>query len=109
MGLFFHSCNENKTTNLPPLKINWDTLAVIPSPVEGQVQYGLSGLIGGVTGNSIVVAGGSNFKGKVPWEGGIKTYYSDLYVLKMGRHESSWNLVTKIPFSFELTGKRRLF
>lgn len=99
MALFFQSCKENKTINQHPIKIKWDTLAVIPSPVKGQVQYGLSGLIAGVTDNCIVVAGGSNFKNKVPWEGGVKTYYNDLYVLKMGHHGASWSLITKMPFS----------
>ena len=64
------------------MKIKYDTLSMIP-PATGQtVQPGLSGALTGRCGNELVVAGGSNFEGDLPWRGGTKLYHDDIYILK---------------------------
>ena len=42
---------------------------------------GVSGAFTGKIGNSVVIAGGSDFPDKKPWEGGKKAYYNDIYIL----------------------------
>ena len=42
---------------------------------------GVSGAFTGKIGNSVVIAGGSDFPDKKPWEGGKKAYYKDIYIL----------------------------
>lgn len=44
-------------------------------------HHGLSGAFIGAIGNKIIIAGGSDFPDLKPWEGGIKTYYDDIYTI----------------------------
>ncbi|MDR0336011.1 MAG: sodium/solute symporter [Planctomycetaceae bacterium] len=49
---------------------------------------GVAGALAGIDGDVMIIAGGSNFPGKPPWNGGTKTFYSDIYVLAL-KPESS--------------------
>ncbi|MDR2706092.1 MAG: sodium/solute symporter [Planctomycetaceae bacterium] len=49
---------------------------------------GIAGALAGIDGEVMIVAGGSNFPDKPPWNGGTKTYYSDIHVLAL-KPESS--------------------
>ncbi len=64
------------------------------------VQPGLAGPYTGVNNDVLILAGGANFPDKLPWEGGTKVYYNDIFVLqKTGYKEYSWELMKeKIPF-----------
>jgi SSS family transporter len=49
---------------------------------------GVAGALAGIDGDVMIIAGGSNFPDKPPWNNGTKTYYSDIRVLNL-KHESS--------------------
>lgn len=44
-------------------------------------REGFAGMFAGVAGDRLIVAGGANFPGGYPWEGGRKAWYADLFVL----------------------------
>lgn len=64
-------------------------------------QTGLAGPYTGVDNDVLIVAGGANFPGELPWEGGAKVYYNEIFVLqKTDGEEYSWKgMNEKIPFS----------
>jgi len=45
-----------------------------------QQPAGLAGAISGISNNILVIAGGNNFPDSMPWLGGKKKYYSQIYV-----------------------------
>ena len=60
----------------------WDELPPLP-PSTGQAkQPGVAGPFAGVQGDALVVAGGANFPEKMPWEGGAKVWWDDIWVLE---------------------------
>ena len=64
----------------------------LPSLPEAR---GLGGLFAGVSGDALLVAGGTNFRDKPPWEGGTKSWYDTIYALSPGH--PSWRAVGKLP------------
>ncbi len=52
-------------------------------PADG-THTGVAGAFIGNIDNNIIIAGGSDFPDGRPWEGGIKQYYDDIYVLEHG-------------------------
>lgn len=69
--------------------LTWEQLPAIPD------KEGFAGSYGGVAGGALVVAGGSNFPGKRPWEGGTKIWYDTLYTLEPGAKE--WREAGRLP------------
>lgn len=68
-----------KAQEKPINTIDWHTAGEIP----GEHQYrpiGLAGAVSGVTNHVLLVAGGTNFPDKMPWAGGSKHYYAQVYV-----------------------------
>ncbi|MDR2755743.1 MAG: sodium/solute symporter [Planctomycetaceae bacterium] len=61
---------------------SFQQIASFPDPA------GVAGALAGIDGDVMIVAGGSNFPDKPPWNGGTKTYYSDIHVLAL-KPESS--------------------
>ena len=68
---------------------DWRELAPIPDP------EGFAGAFAGVSHDVLLVAGGANFPGKKPWEGGTKVWYDNIYAIE--NSESSWKIVGKLP------------
>lgn len=66
-------------------------------PVENG-HTGLAGAFAGNIGNSVILAGGSDFPDLKPWEGGQKVYYDDIYIIdsKNGEYRISKSDV-KLP------------
>ncbi len=63
-----------------PFVQNWEVAATIPA-VEGQAKaLGVAGPVAGFHNGVVIVAGGANFPGKMPWEGGAKKYYDEVFV-----------------------------
>ena len=60
--------------------INWKQSGVLPVQPNGLHHMGLSGVVLGVVGDQIIIAGGNNFPEGLPWEGGIKKYYKRVIV-----------------------------
>ena len=62
-------------------------------PLTGNLkQPGLAGAFSGLIGEEIIIAGGANFPGKPPWEGGEKTYWNDIYVCSTDTGNKDWKV-----------------
>ncbi len=80
------------------MKINWESLPDIPSANKETVQKGLAGPLAGIASNVLVVAGGANFPDLLPWEGGAKKYYDDIFFLPLNENDTAWQIAgTKLP------------
>lgn len=62
--------------------ITWKVAAELPA-INGQSQaLGLAGPVAGLHHQVLLVAGGANFPDRMPWLGGKKKYYDDIYVFE---------------------------
>lgn len=82
--LFFTADVTAQKSNVNSIK--WDIAGVLPS-TNGK-PLGFAGPVAGVSNNVLIVGGGSNFPDSMPWLGGKKKYYDDLYVLKKNENDS---------------------
>lgn len=78
--------------------IKWSIAGEMP-PAQGQINsLGVAGPVAGVHGNKMFVAGGANFPDSMPWQGGKKKYYSDIYVYKkIGSRFTRLTIELKLP------------
>lgn len=67
----------------------WRQLPPLPDAL------GFGGPFGGASGNALIVAGGANFPGKMPWEGGLKVWHDSGYVLDSTN--GLWRNAFKLP------------
>lgn len=62
--------------------IEWTTAAELPA-INGRAQaLGVAGPVVGVTDNKLIVGGGANFPDSMPWLGGKKKYYNEVYAFE---------------------------
>ncbi len=74
------SCSSTPTTT----KIEqWKVAGLLPSPEGFSESIGVAGAYGGIVGDYMIVAGGSNFPYGAILEGGTKEFYSDIFVYKI--------------------------
>lgn len=70
---------QNKSSE----RIVWSAPLQIPAAPGMAKQLGLAGVFTGLSNGVLIVAGGSNFAdGAMPWQGGKKLHYDDVYVLQ---------------------------
>lgn len=62
---------------------------------EYPLTPGVAGVLAGTHKGVFVAAGGANFPDLPPWEGGIKKYYDEIFVLPVG--EKAWRPAGKLP------------
>ncbi len=74
---------------LPVKDISW-TLGAKVRNQDGSISPGFAGAINGVTNDVFLVAGGANFPGKMPWEGGTKYYSNEIHVLERSGNRYQW-------------------
>ena len=70
-------------------------------PNSGEIdQPGLAGPYTGIDDDVLILAGGANFPEGLPWEGGRKVYYDEIFILRKSPDEEySWNRSReKLPF-----------
>jgi N-acetylneuraminate epimerase len=72
-----------------PATLNWKQLPALPDPV------GFAAPFAGVSADVLIVAGGANFPGALPWEGGKKIWYDSIYVLP--KPDGEWLTGFKLP------------
>ena len=58
----------------------WNDTLRLPAPSDSTVHRGLAGVFTGYADGQLVVAGGANFPEAMPWEGGEKRWYGDIYL-----------------------------
>lgn len=73
----------------------------LPDPI------GLAGPFAGVSNGALIVAGGTNFPDKMPWEGGVKTWHDAAYILesKNGAWKSGYRLRRPLAYGLSLNSK----
>ena len=69
--------------------LHWSQLPPLPD------ERGFAGAFAGVSGDSLIVAGGTHFMDKMPWEGGTKVWYDTVYELKTPA--GPWRVKGKLP------------
>jgi len=67
----------------------WRELPALPD------AHGFAGAYAGVSGGSLIVAGGANFPVAPPWEGGVKTWHPQVFVLD--RPDGEWKQTGTLP------------
>jgi N-acetylneuraminic acid mutarotase len=67
----------------------WERLPALPD------KEGFAGSFAGVSHGVLLVAGGANFPGKKPWEGGTKVWYDTVFALD--RPDGAWRKVGRLP------------
>ncbi len=79
----------------------WEPLSPLPD------AEGFAAPFAGVHGDALIVAGGANFPGKKPWEGGTKVWHDTVFVLenKTGKWKSVGRLPTPRGYGMSLTMK----
>jgi N-acetylneuraminate epimerase len=91
--------NQTMAQKQPVHAINWKVAAELPA-IHGQPKaLGLAGPLVGIHRNVVVVAGGANFPDGMPWLGGKKKYYDDIYVFEK---EDQGNSIKPYPKIFHL-------
>lgn len=60
--------------------IQWEIASELPADNSQQHSLGFAGPVTGVHNNVLFIAGGANFPDAMPWEGGKKKFYNDVYV-----------------------------
>src|SRR5690349_9763353 len=63
--------------------VDWKIAAKIPATPEQQKSLGFAGSVVGIIEDMLIVAGGANFPNGMPWQGGKKKYYDDVFVYKL--------------------------
>jgi len=64
----------------------WNSNSEIPAKKGQSFQPGLAGAIIGISNNNLIIAGGANFKGGLPWKGGKKSYENTVYVAQKDKN-----------------------
>jgi N-acetylneuraminate epimerase len=83
--------------------MQWKIAAQLPA-TNGQANaLGFAGPVAGIHENRLIVAGGANFPDSMPWLGGKKKYYDDVYVYiredkKIALHPGIFKLPSTIAY-----------
>jgi N-acetylneuraminate epimerase len=96
--LLFFVAAEASAQKTKVRSLQWRIAGVLPS-TNGKA-VGFAGPVVGLTNNVLLVGGGSNFPDSMPWLGGKKKYYDDLYVFKRDHQDSLVVFKSfKLPFA----------
>ncbi len=83
--------------------MQWEIAACLPAS-NGHKALGVAGPVVGIHENGLVVAGGANFPDSMPWLGGTKKYYDDVYIYikkeeKIILHSKTFKLPSAIAYA----------
>lgn len=67
---------------------SWEQLSQVPTAPATEFQSGLAGAFSGVHNDVLIIAGGANFPDGKPWEGGMKAWHDDIFILKKESDET---------------------
>jgi N-acetylneuraminate epimerase len=85
--------------DIPAHLINWKKVGTFP-PSKGKPSIGLAGQSAGLQNDCMIVAGGTNFPDKLPWEGGKKVYFDDLFLFrKSSEGKLALSTAQKLPMN----------
>ncbi len=92
----------SKTDSLQ--KLEWHIAGKLPSPAGSIPALGMAGPIAGIHEDALIVAGGANFPGEMPWKGGKKAFLKEGFVFLRTpkgklRPETTFNLEQPIAYA----------
>lgn len=100
--MFFSVSTYAQKTKGKPL--HWIIAAELPILNGQDSSLGYAGPITGIHEDRLIVAGGANFPDALPWNGGKKEYYDQVYVYrKKGNHLHLDKQVYKLPTKLAYT------
>jgi N-acetylneuraminic acid mutarotase len=70
---------------IPAGLLQWRELTTTTGKPLELGKKGLAGMVGGSLGELIIAGGGSDFPNTMPWDGGKKAYYDQVYVWEAGK------------------------
>lgn len=79
--------------------LQWRIAEELPPTPAQQKATGLAGAVSGAHNNVLMVAGGANFPGAMPWLGGKKVYHNDVYVFQKKGDSLVVHKTAKLPFN----------
>lgn len=82
-------CLMSLTLTATAADLSWSQLPPLPD------ARGFAGSFAGVVDGTLMVAGGTHFIDKMPWEGGTKLWYNTLFALE--KPDGAWRAVGKLP------------
>ncbi|MEZ5385214.1 MAG: hypothetical protein R3F13_06845 [Prosthecobacter sp.] len=82
-------CFLSLTLAVSAVDLTWSQLPSIPD------KRGFAGSFAGVSNGALIVAGGTHFIDKMPWEGGTKAWYDTIHELKSP--DGEWKVIGKLP------------
>ncbi len=66
-------------------RLHWNIAAELPAPDGKSKPLGVAGPVTGIHKDVLIVGGGANFPDSMPWQGGKKKYYDEIYIYKQQR------------------------
>ena len=87
--LIIHSINCDRDDFKPSTGMEWGHFSPLPQ------DQGYAGHFAGESNGALLIAGGTNFPDKSVFDGGIKKWHDDIYVLL--DEEGEWHTAGKLP------------
>ena len=85
------------------IALPWKIAGELPTS-DGRPSLGVAGPVAGVHNNVLIVGGGANFPNGMPWLGGAKKYYNDVYVFEKSNDSIiSSKKIFHLPFTVAYT------
>lgn len=84
------------TLSAAPIALDWRSLAPLPPSPGETKQPGLASPFVGVSQGALLVGGGANFPGLLPWEGGKKAWWDTIFALESPTSKE-WIVAGKLP------------
>jgi len=94
---FFMHCTPAQKNQVK--SIDWKIAANLPAADGAEKALGLAGPVAGIHNDVLIIAGGANFPGAMPWLGGQKKYYDAGYVYKTGKVSLTFIDFFKLPMA----------
>lgn len=80
-------CLNKSFASDPLIRLSIDIIGELPESTNLKKNPGVAGAFSGIINNKLIIAGGSNFPYKTPWEGGEKIYHNTVYIFEI--HENN--------------------
>ena len=100
--MLFYSAAHAQKKQVPV--IQWKIAGKLPASAGQHKPMGFAGPVAGINNDVLIVAGGANFPNGMPWQGGKKKYYNDVYVYrrrkeKLVRQSKTYELSSAIAYA----------
>lgn len=82
--------------------IEWQIASHLPATNKVENQLGVAGPVVGLINDKLLIAGGANFPDKMPWYGGTKKLYNEIYLFEKDENGGIVNVVSKQKLPYKL-------